>query len=160
MRVSLDIDGLLADFDAAMRVKFNLPFEYYNQWEVERLNLLFHFTENDEEFWETMPMLNGPERIEFDFACYISAVPLAMANARRRWLSKNGYPDRPLYVAADKLDICKQLKIDLHVDDRDETVKQLNSNGIKCLKYIPYYMKETPTEFDFHDFNILNILLK
>ena len=160
MKVSLDIDGLLADFDMAMRNKFNLPFEYYQQWSVDRLNLLYQYVINDEEFWENMPMLNGPEKIHFKFDCYISAIPAAMKNAREKWLKNNGYPDVPLIVAEDKLTACQSLGIDLHIDDKHDTVIQLNNNGIKCLKYIPYYMKELPSKYDFHDFNILNILLQ
>jgi hypothetical protein len=159
MIVSLDIDGLLADFDMAMRNKFNLPFEYYQTWSVDRLNLLFHYVENDPEFWRTMPMLNGPERIKFKFDYYISAIPPNMKGARQDWLSNNGYPNVPLIVTDDKLQACRHLGIDLHVDDKESTVLQLNSNGINSLKYIPYYMKELPTPYDFHDFNILNILL-
>ena len=132
----------------------------YQQWSVDRLNLLYQYVINDEEFWENMPMLNGPEKIHFKFDCYISAIPAAMKNAREKWLKNNGYPDVPLIVAEDKLTACQSLGIDLHIDDKHDTVIQLNNNGIKCLKYIPYYMKELPSKYDFHDFNILNILLQ
>ena len=158
--ISLDVDGLLADFDAGMRYKFNLPFEYYSNWEVPRLNLLFHYVENDYDFWVNLPMLNGPEKLDFKFDYYITSIPAPMKQARIEWLKKNGYPDKPVIVTNDKLTACKQLGVDLHIDDKHSTVIQLNSNGVDCLKYIPYNMKEEPTPYDFHDFHLLKILLK
>lgn len=157
--LSLDVDGLLADFDAGMRYKFNLPFEYYSEWDVPRLNLLFHYIENDYDFWVNLPVLNSPDKIDFKFDYYLTSIPYKMKNARYEWLMKNGYPDKPILVYNNKLHGCRDFNITHHVDDKHSTVIELNNNGIRCLKYIPYYMKEQPTEYDLHNFHLLKMFL-
>ena len=43
--------------------------------------------------------------------------------------------EQVIYNCGDKLDVCKQLNIDLMIDDFDVTISKLADNGIKCLYY-------------------------
>lgn len=45
-----------------------------------------------------------------------------------------------VYSSLNKLEACKELKIDLMIDDLYDTIKQLSENGIKCLYFRDYIL--------------------
>ena len=49
--------------------------------------------------------------------------------------------DKVVYCASDKLKVCRELQIDLMIDDLYDTVIQLAENGIKCLYYRDIVLK-------------------
>lgn len=47
---------------------------------------------------------------------------------------------RVVYSSLNKLEACKELKIDLMIDDLYDTIKTLSENGIKCLYFRDYIL--------------------
>lgn len=145
VKIGLDIDGLIAGFYEEMHKRFpkDCP-KYIKHWFDPDSNVTKHWKEieQDYNFWANLPVLTPPEQIPFEIDCYITAIPATMYEARWEWLIKNGYPNKPLFVAYDKLAICKSRKLDWFVDDKPTTVKELNEGGIKCIQYKPWYFTD------------------
>jgi len=141
MKIALDIDGILANFYKHFSDKFNLPYKpvseyglgYPNSWWLEKFELL------DNNFWETIPVLNSYKEIKFDFDIYLTAMPQKFKNARISWLSKNNFPDKPLHISEQKVKFCLENNINVLIDDKLETVNQAASKNIFPIQYIPPY---------------------
>lgn len=137
-RIALDVDGVLSNFYLTICQKFDKPYGKLKQWNTPWIEDVFHEIENDYDFWNNMLILNQPDKITFDFDCYLSSFPEPMFDARLDWLYKNNYPLNPLFQADDKLKWCKILEINILIDDKPETVKQINEANIDNLKAILY----------------------
>lgn len=154
--VAIDVDGVIADFYLGMCKKFNKKQENLYNWDVEWLNKHFNEIINDHSFWENLPILNHPEAITFNISYYISAFPIEMMEARQNWLNKHSFPKGILMHSDNKVEMLKDLGVDLFVDDKHSTVIECNNSGIKCLKYIPKYMFEPKTKYDIKNLNEVN----
>ena len=130
LRVSFDIDGVLADFESAYLKRFK---KWPNHdWAVTRnvANILIH----EREFWLNLPVLNT-----------LSFTPKMCCSARvnnKRWTKKyledHDFPKAPLYqVPGYKLSKAKTLKgrCDVHIEDSVKNFLDLNRKGIPCLLY-------------------------
>lgn len=128
LRVSLDIDGVLADFNSGYLRRFKKWPNY--DWAITRNvnNILVH----EREFWLNLPVLN---KVEFTPKMYCSA----RVNPKRwskQYLRDNGFPEAPLFqVNGYKLSKYKTLKgrCDVHIEDSIKNFLDLNSKGIPCL---------------------------
>jgi hypothetical protein len=144
--IALDVDDVIAGFYEAMCIKYMRPVEKVDIWDGEKdcKWIVEHFDEvrYDFEFWENLPVIADPSSINFDFHYYVSAFPEEMYEARKMWLEKNGFPDKPLICTTDKLATCKELGITVLVDDKKPTVEQLNAGGVLGVRFRPYYMIE------------------
>lgn len=144
MKIALDCDGVISNFFFDMCHKYNKPYDRIDQWNVEWIEEVFHEIENDFDFWANMSMLNHPKSINFDFDYYISAFPIGMRKARQQWLDQNGYPKKPLIHAYDKVKAMKELSVDVLIDDKPDTCKDVQNAGFIAIRYQPYY-------FDYSD---------
>lgn len=140
IKVGLDVDGVLANFELAMAKQFNKPHLTSYGWDVQWISDLIHKVENDEDFWENLPLISHPESITFDFDYYITAVPPNMKGARERWLRKNGFPDKPVIVSDKKLETMLELGVDVLIDDKTSTIKEVHEAGLCAIHFIPPYM--------------------
>lgn len=130
LRISFDIDGVLADFESAYLKRFKKWPKY--DWAVTRnvANILI----KEREFWLNLPVLN---KLEFTPKMYCSA----RVNPKRwskQYLRDNGFPEAPLYqVPGYKLSKAKTLKgrCDVHIEDSIKNFLDLNRQGIPCLLY-------------------------
>jgi hypothetical protein len=130
LRVSLDIDGVLADFNSGYLRRFKKWPNY--DWAITRNvnNILIH----EREFWLNLPVLN---KVEFIPKMYCSA----RVNPKRwskQYLRDNGFPEAPLFqVNGYKLSKYKTLKgrCDVHIEDSMKNFLDLNSKGVPCLLY-------------------------
>ena len=128
LRISLDIDGVLADFSAGYLNRFK---RWPNHdWAITRnvSNILIH----ERDFWLNLPVLN---KVEFQPKMYCSA---RVNNKRwtKQYLRDNGFPEAPLFqVPGYKLSKVKTLKgrCDVHIEDSVKNFLDLNRNGIPCL---------------------------
>lgn len=151
MKIALDVDDVLARFTIHAFNHFNkvMP-EKLDHWSVPLMDKYLgenwiHKVWLDEEFWGNIPILSSPELIDFNVACYISHFPKEMFKVRSEWLSKNGFPDRPLIWSADKLSTCRHLGIDVLVDDKPATMTSfLEQEDIKGLHFISHYADFKP----------------
>lgn len=138
--VALDVDGILANFYLAACRKFNLPYETVTQFYMEGLK--FDEIQNDYEFWNNLPTLSPPEAAYLiDFDKYLTSIPKGMEEARIDWLSKKGYPDKPMKASHNKAPHCKKHGIDILIDDKPKTIKECVDLGIFAIQFIPYYSK-------------------
>ncbi len=130
LRISLDVDGVLADFETGYLRRFKHWPNY--DWAISRnvANILI----KERDFWLNLPVLN---KIEFTPRMYCSA---RVNNKRwtKQYLRDNGFPEAPLFqVPGYKLSKYKTLKgrCDVHIEDSMKNFLDLNSKGIPCLLY-------------------------
>ena len=130
LRISLDIDGVLADFETAYLKRFKQWPNY--DWAITRnvANILIH----ERDFWLNLPVLN---KIEFTPRMFCSA----RVNPKRwtkQYLRDHDFPEAPLFqVPGYKLSKAKALKgrCDVHIEDSIKNFLDLNTKGIPCLLY-------------------------
>lgn len=135
--VTLDVDGILANFYLAACRRFDLPYNVVTQFYMEGLK--WDEIKDDYEFWNTLPTLSPPEAITFDFNKYLTSIPDGMEQARIDWLSKNGYPDVPMTASHNKAAHCKKHGIDVLIDDKPKTIRECKELGVFAIQFIPYY---------------------
>lgn len=130
LRVSFDIDGVLADFESAYLKRFKKWPKY--DWAITRnvANILIH----ERDFWLNLPVLNT---LEFTPRMFCSA----RVNPKRwtkQYLRDHSFPEAPLFqVPGYKLSKAKTLKgrCDVHIEDSIKNFLDLNRKGIPCLLY-------------------------
>jgi hypothetical protein len=149
---AFDVDDVFAGFYLAMCIRYNMPIIPRDIWdgknECKFIARNFHYVATDYDFWANLPVIFKPEDINFDFDCYMSSFPPEMEKARLEWLEKNGFPDKPLICSTDKLESCRELGIDVLVDDRKTTIDSLEGTEVKGVWYRPWYMVEQGQHLD------------
>lgn len=98
------------------------------------------FLSHNNEFWENIEILHSSTEIDFEFDIYLTSIPSKMYNARKKWLEKNNYPDKPLVVTHDKLQACKDYNINIIIDDKPQTIIDCKKEGIKTIQFLPPYV--------------------
>lgn len=134
VKIGLDIDDVLADWVGTWSKlhNINLP----NSWAFDRSILdkfdKMKYENTFEDFYINLPVLTKPEDIPFEPFCYVTSRPVD-SSITEAWLDKNGFPAAPVYtvgIHGSKVDILKELKVDIFVDDKFENFVDLNKNGI------------------------------
>lgn len=145
-KVALDVDDVLGAFTPHAHTFFDIPLEKCDYWCEKTMNAKFGmenwFTGHLKllpEFWETLPVLSSPEDIDFEVAYYISAFDPKIKHYREDWLNKHGFPDAPLICSYDKVTTCKELGIDILVDDKPATIVKFREAGLQALHFITPY---------------------
>lgn len=145
MKVALDIDDVLAGFYPGACIAFNKPEKRINIWDGQgEANWILEnvqHVDNDPIFWAGLPVVSNPNSITFEIECYITSSPKKMIPFRKEWLSKHGFPQKPIYYSSNKLDAMRVLDIDILIDDKPSTVDTINDSGDKiALQFKPSYM--------------------
>lgn len=146
VKVALDVDGVLANFYLAMCIKFNKPYVSVNSWSNSWQEENFPKTFDDLEFWDTLPNINHPHAITFEFDCYITAIPEHLKDSRIKWLKKHGYPDKPVITAHDKATAMIENDITILIDDKFENINNVHKAGLYGIHYVPDYMRPIQEE--------------
>jgi len=134
-RIGIDVDEVLADFIGAYieRYKQDVPifWNFDKNFEENYATLI-----NDEEFWVNLKPILKPTDLPFEPVVYITSRPETLCEFTKKWLFEvNKYPIAPVICCANKLDICKEYKLDVFIDDKFDTFCQLNKNGILCYLF-------------------------
>ena len=114
--IALDLDGVIFDFNKSYEDKFNtklVPYWNGNYQMKDHLKQL----ETDKEFWLNLPVLNRPS-FEVDHYITSRSVPVEWIEES---LQKNNLPCAPVHAVpwnTSKLQLLKDLKIDIFVDDK------------------------------------------
>lgn len=145
MKIALDVDGVIADFYLAMAAKYDMPYVSINQWSLDWIEQRFSDVIGDVQFWANIPILNRPEKLDFEYHCYLSAFPKAMYAARKLWLKKNGYANVPLFCDNDKVRAMRQHNIDVLIDDKPQNCIDVENAGLIAIQYIPFYFEIEPS---------------
>lgn len=131
-RIGLDIDEVLADFVGGYMKYFYIT-EIPEFWNFDS-KIVQRLIDLPEYFWaELMPKVN-PSEWTFEPTCYITNRPIASA-VTSKWLADHRFPAVPVFTtksADEKIEIARDCKLDIFVDDRYETFVKMNSAGICC----------------------------
>lgn len=90
-----------------------------------------------DKFYLFLPVKEKPEEIPFIPECYITHRPVSKETTEL-WLEKNGFPLKPVFQVTnreEKLQVAKDMKLDIFVDDNFDTFQMMNQNGICCFLY-------------------------
>lgn len=132
IKYGLDIDGVLADFDAHLCNTVGIDLHKVTHWNDPVIKKYYNDIKHDENFWLTMPKLIKPEDIPFEVHCYITSRSID-TEITKKWLYDNGYPDAPVFTVghnAPKVEVALQSGVDIFIDDKFENFVQLNKAGI------------------------------
>lgn len=128
LRIGLDIDGTIADFDGGYLKRFGKWPNY--DWAITRN--VEHILIKEREFWLGLPVLRRPN---FTPKLYCSA----RVNKKiwtKKYLSDNKLPNSPLYqLPGYHISKAKTLKgrVDVFIEDSLKNFIDLNLHGIPCL---------------------------
>lgn len=145
-RIALDIDDVLAGFFPHACEKFDKLETKCNIWDGVGVNkwIVDGFADitKDLDFWRTMPVISRANAIDFEVAAYITYSPLEVAEIRKEWLEKHGFPQAPLLNTQNKLKTMLENDINVIVEDRVSTVNAINNSGlgVVALQFKPPYM--------------------
>ena len=139
-RIGLDIDEVLADWVSAWRKRFNIknvPSSWFFDRKIkERFEEMKKNGELD-EFYLTLKPLIKPQDLPFVPWAYITSRPVSK-EISMKWLDYHGFPTRPVYsveVNQTKVNVAKELDIEIFVDDSWDNFIDFNNNGITCFLY-------------------------
>jgi hypothetical protein len=155
-KIGLDIDGVLAQYSLGMIDKAKeLGLAGYpdhpdnvNYWDhLSDCGDLWAKVKHDEDFWMGLKPFPGTLPLDFEVCRYITARPIR-DEVSYCWLYLNGFPhpERLITVGSpeQKLDVIKTLGINVFVDDKIETVSELQDNGINAFLFHAPYQKGHP----------------
>lgn len=157
LRIGLDIDGTIANFDLGYLKRFG-KFPQYD-WGITRN--VKHILIKEKAFWLGLPILRKPN---FTPALYCS---VRVSNPRwtKDFLKRNDFPDAKLYQlkggwGTSKYNTLKN-KVDVFIDDSIWNFEDLNSKGVKCLLITTENNKgyNTPYRINSLDINEINSVL-
>lgn len=132
-RVGYDIDDVLADFVGAY-CKWNNLNEIPTNWSFYLNSQAYDVSNLPKEFWVNLPCKVDPKTIKHEPVCYITH-RTCPNEWTIEWLEKNGFPYAPIYQVQPnmtKVDIAKEQKLDVFVDDKFKTFQEMTKNGILC----------------------------
>lgn len=158
MRIGVDCDGVLADFNTAFinriiavtghndfpLIPFDIPTWNYPQhfgYTEEEVSDVWKIIEADPEFWlrlpsyadtqESLRALAGRSHAGDDLYFITSRPGIAAKRQTEAWLRKNGFADRPtVLISSDKGLCAAALNLDVYLDDRWE-----NALDVSYTKY-------------------------
>lgn len=126
LNISIDLDGVLADFYSPYLERFGNP---KNDFEITRNTA--RILKYDRDFWLNLPVINE-----------LKWIPKQYTTARiikKQWIKDylkiNMFPKAPIYqVFGYSLSKFPRIKgCHLHIDDSFSVFKDLNSKGLPCL---------------------------
>jgi 5'(3')-deoxyribonucleotidase len=126
--IGCDLDGVIFDFIPHFEKRFNIKLNPY--WGGHyKLGDYLKELESEKEFWVTLPVLNRPS---FQIDHYITA-----RSVPKEWIEEsieaNGLPCAPVHVVpwdANKVELLKNLKIDIFIDDKMQNYMEATDAGI------------------------------
>jgi hypothetical protein len=129
-KIALDIDGVVANFEKAIKEKFNIK-NNSNTWYYSYIfnEEFWEKIRKDKDFWMGIePYFNGKE-MPFDPVCYVTnrKIPKEWC---MEWLEKHNFPCVPVYITNDKVKLLKTKDIDYFVEDRYDNFVDLNKAGV------------------------------
>jgi hypothetical protein len=154
LNIGLDVDGPLANFSShfiararalGLGERFPSCSEEIKQWmfcSQEDYNTVWDTVKNDEQFWLTIPPVVVSQEFFKNDSCfkpaaYVTHRPVR-SNVTARWLNLNGFPPATVISVSDPVNKLLQLrmsKVNLFVDDRVDTVRNLRDGGINAVLY-------------------------
>lgn len=140
-KISLDIDGLLADWTGAWaKIHPELSATphswYFDRIVGKRFNAMREAGTLDEFYINIEPLIK-PEDLHFEPHCYITSRPVSK-EISEQWLDKYRFPSRPVYsvdIKESKVKIAKDAGVEIFIDDSFENFVELNNAGVFTYLY-------------------------
>lgn len=144
-RIGLDVDGVLANFIAAMITrlqgtkyvnflpKSHLEWTTYSGGNWVLFNEAMSTFKDDPFFWSSIPKMDDAV-FSFNPYVYITARPVP-SYVTKGWIRNNRFPVSPVFTVSnpiDKLRLIQHCQLDAFVEDYHKTAIELNEAGIKC----------------------------
>lgn len=157
LNIYLDIDDVIFKWFEAFATRFNS--KVLKSWSNSNLvKRRLGIVAKEKEFWLGLPIKNKPN---FTPKGYVSARGIPTAWTKES-LKINSIPGRnninQVYWGESKLELLKQLKCDIFVDDKVATFRELNKNGVFCLLMDAPHNQKVKTNHRVYDLDINNIM--
>lgn len=156
IKIFLDIDDVIFNWFEAFAKRFNS--KVLKSWSNSNLvKKRLDIVSKEKHFWLNLPIRNVPN---FTPAGFVSArgIPITWT---RESLKINKVPGRSnvhqVHWGQSKLEILKNLGCNIFIDDKYETFKELNKNGIFCLLMDAPHNQNIKTKYRIYDLDINNI---
>lgn len=135
-RIGLDIDDVCC--------KFLDGYSKYTQGKYSDFkHFYFSYKTNHilpdiaEDFWMNLEPVFDPTKLNFLPTCYISTRSFDKT-VTQRWLEKNNFPCMPVIHVGhnnSKVNACRDMKIDVFIDDFLKNFEELNAAGIETFLF-------------------------
>jgi uncharacterized HAD superfamily protein len=148
MRIAIDIDSTLHHYwdllDAAAQRRFGvaLPYEQQITWDItllrpEQVRACVEETHSEAHVLAAEPYPGAVETVrgwkaDGHFIQITSHRSTAAHEATERWLERIGLPYDELYCSYDKVARCRELGIELLIDDSPETLERALDAGMRA----------------------------
>ncbi len=136
VKIGLDIDEVLCDFTAGWaNIHEGIdarPNSWYYHREMGEKFKEMKLNGTLDDFYLSLKPKIDPKDIPFEPHCYVTSRPID-TTITEQWLKKHKFPEVKVYTVAvgeSKVNIMKEAKIDIFVDDRFENFVELNRAGI------------------------------
>lgn len=167
LRIGFDIDGVLADFSGRFVEIANTMFgtSYkaseqpnwdYEQFSKEQVDKVWEVIRTTNNFWENLYSIEpdktlGAVEVSHTPIFITSRVPVAgdsIESQTQTWLLERKFVTFPTVLVvphySKKLPLMQALELDSYIDDKPETVEQLQAVGLNCYIFDqPYNQKVT-----------------
>lgn len=155
--IFLDIDEVIFKWNKAYADRFEtkIPKSWVNSNLMsKRLKIL----SEEKDFWLNLPIKNFPN---FTPRGFVSARGIPKTWSKES-LVKNQIPGRSnlyqVHWGQSKIELLKSLNCDIFIDDRIETFKECQQNGIFCLLMDASHNQKIKTNYRIYDLDINNIM--
>ena len=157
MNIYLDIDDVIFDWHKDYAKRFNCPVP--KRWcKSKTMSARLKVLSGEKEFWLNLTVKNKPNFVPKG---YVSARGIS-----KDWtvesLRKHAIPGRSnvhqVHWGQSKVDLLKSLGCQIFIDDKYETFKECNKNGIFCLLMDAPHNQHIVTPYRIHTLDIDNIL--
>lgn len=134
VRIALDVDGVLADFDAGVKklgVTNAEPHHFHFSYDLECDGFWQKLSE-DRDFWLELPALVDGKSLKFEPVAYVTLRPVA-TEVTMEWLERHHFPAKKVITvktAAEKAIELKKVGAERFVDDKWENFVACNGAGI------------------------------
>lgn len=133
VRVGLDIDETILDMVPTLEDAIGRTIHHYampdGTWdELEKL-----FAQQFD--W---PAIEPGSDLPFEPVVYVTARRSSEKEQTLQWIKDHNFPPAPVIFdckTEDKIAACKEHRVDIFVDDKFETMRALNEQGVFCLLY-------------------------
>lgn len=139
-KIGLDIDEVICDWVNEWRKLWDIK-DVATSWFFDRQikEKFKKMKENNtlDDFYLNLPPLIKGSDLPFEPFAYITSRPVDV-KISETWLDTNGFPTKPVYCVGSgksKVDIAKQVGIDIFVDDSYDNFVALNNAGIFCYLF-------------------------
>ncbi len=164
MRIAIDIDSTLHHYwdllDQASQRRFGvaLPYDEQLTWLIDRLRpeqvrALVEETHRDENVLAAVPYPGAVEAVrrwhEAGHFIHVTSHRAGAAHAATaRWLDEIDLPHDELYCSFDKVSRCREIGIDVLVDDSPDTIRSALEHGIMAATILHPWNRELCEEED------------